>query len=37
MIKLTFKHRGYNRIIEFTEDNYRSIYYQLGEKIIKIL
>lgn len=33
MIKLTFKHRGYNRIIEFTEDTYRSIYYQLGEML----
>ena len=33
MIKLTFKHRGYNRIIEFIEDTYRSIYYQLGEML----
>lgn len=33
MIKLTFKHKGYNRIVEFTEDSYRSIYYQLGEML----
>ena len=33
MIKLTFKHKGYNRIVEFTEDTYRSIYYQLGEML----
>lgn len=33
MIKLTFKHKGYNRIVEFTEDTYRNIYYQLGEML----
>ena len=31
MIKLTFKHRGYNRIVEFKEETYQYIYYQLGE------
>ena len=31
MIKLTFKHRGYNRIVEFEEETYQSIYYQLEE------
>lgn len=31
MITLTFKHRGYNRIVEFKEETYQSIYYQLGE------
>ena len=33
MIKLTFKHRGYNRIVEFKEETYQSIYYQLGEML----
>ena len=31
MIKLTFKHRGYNRVVEFKEETYQSIYYQLAE------
>ena len=35
MIKLTFKHKGYNRTVEYTEDTYRSIYYQLGELLNK--
>jgi hypothetical protein len=33
MIKLTFKHRGYNRVVEFKEETYQSIYYQLGEML----
>ena len=35
MIKLTFKHRGYNRMVEFKEETYQSIYYQLGEMLSK--
>lgn len=35
MIKLTFKHRGYNRVVEFKEETYQSIYYQLGEMLSK--
>lgn len=35
MIKLTFKHRGYNRVVEFKEETYQSIYYQLGELLSK--
>ena len=31
MIKLTFKHRGYNRVVEFKEETYQNIYYQLAE------